>query len=151
MKATDGLVYRAAFGLAILCTGFLIFIMVAMPIYREQVFLERGTITIGGEMVILIGFVLMLIFDIVSLPWVLLRIRKAQADRTRDMGILALGAVCLILIAGDKVMADEISREYLLESEVIGEWIVLYVCLAIQLLYNVLILHRLYRTRISRA
>lgn len=150
MRATSGLLYRAAFALAILCTGFLIFIMVAIPIYRKLVFQERGIITIGGEMVILFGFVLMLIFNIVFLIWVLLVIRKAQADRTGDMGILAIGGFCLILMAGEKVMADEISREYLLGSEVVGEWIILYVCLAIQLLYNILILRWVHRARPGR-
>lgn len=150
MKAAVGLVYRAAFGLAILCTGFLIFNMVAMPIYKEQVFLERGTVTIGGEMVILVGFVLMVIFNIVSLLWVSSRIRKAQAVRKGGRGIIALGALCLILLMGEKVMVDEIGREYLLGWEVVGEWIILYVFLAIQLLYNVVILRRVYRTKIKR-
>jgi hypothetical protein len=150
MKATYGLVYHAAFALAILCAGLLVYNMVAMPIYKEQVFLERGTITAGGEMVILIGFVLVPIFDIVSLLWVLSRIRQAQAVRKRDMGVLALGTLCLILLAGEKVMVDEIGREYLLGWEVVGEWIILYVFLVIQLLYNVVILRRVYRTYLAQ-
>jgi hypothetical protein len=93
MKATDGLVYRAAFGLAILCTGLLVYNIVAMPIFKEQVFLERGKISAGGEMVILIGFVLVSIFNIVSLLWVSLRIRKPQTDRKGDYGVLALGSL----------------------------------------------------------
>jgi hypothetical protein len=91
MKATYGLVYHAAFALAILCAGLLVYNMVAMPIYKEQVFLERGTITAGGEMVILIGFVLVPIFDIVSLLWVLSRIRQAQAVRQKRYGGLSSG------------------------------------------------------------
>jgi hypothetical protein len=150
MKATYGLVYHAAFALAILCAGLLVYNMVAMPIYKEQVFLERGTITAGGEMVILIGFVLVPIFDIVSLLWVLSRIRQAQAVRKRDMGVLALGTLCLILLAGEKVMVDEIGREYLLGWEVVGEWIILYAFLVIQLLYNVVILRRVYRTYLAQ-
>jgi hypothetical protein len=150
MKATYGFVYRAAFALAILCTGLLVYNMVAMPIYKEQVFLERGTISTGGEMVILIGFVLVLLFNIVSFLWMLLRIQKAQRVHGGDLGVLALGALCLILLMGEKAMVDEIGREYLLGWEVVGEWIILYVFLAIQLLYNVVILRRVYRTRIRR-
>jgi len=145
MKGTYGLVYRAAFALAILCTGLLVCIMVALPIYKEQVFLERGTITTGGEMVIIIGFILVPIFNIVSLLWVSLCILQAQVVRKGYMGVLALGALCLILLMGEKVMLDEIGREYLLGWEVVGEWIILYVFLATQLLYNVVILRRLYR------
>jgi uncharacterized membrane protein YfcA len=96
-------------------------------------------------MAIIIGFVLVLIFNIVSLLWVSLRIRKPQAIRKRDGWVLALGALCLILLLAEKVMADEIGREYLQGWEVVGEWIILYVFLAIQLLYNFVILRRVYR------
>ena len=149
MKANYGLTYHAALALAILCTGLLVCNMVAMPIYKEQVFLERHTITTGGEMVILIGFALVPIFNIVSLLWVSSRMRLVQAIRKRDMAVVALGVLCLILLAGDKVMVDEIGREYMLGWEVVGEWIILYVFLAIQLLYNVIILRRVHRAYLT--
>ena len=41
-------------------------------------------------------------------------------------------------------MVDEIGREYQLGREVSGEWILLYLFLVIQLLYNLVILRRLY-------
>ena len=145
MKATCGLVYHAAFALAILCTGWLVYNMVAMPIYKEQVFLQRGTITAGGETIILIGFVLVPIFNIASLSWVSSHVRQAQVVRKGDVGTLALGALCLILLMGEKVMVDEIGREYLLGWEVVGEWFILYAFLATQLLFNVVILRRVYR------
>lgn len=151
MKAAYGLVCSAAVALAVLCTGWLVFNMVALPIFKDQVFLERGKISTAGELVILIGFVFVLVFNIVSLIWVSSRIRKARADRKGDIGLLALGALCLILMAGEKAMVDEIGREYLLGWEVVGEWIILYVFLAIQLLYNIVILRWLYRTRMRPA
>jgi hypothetical protein len=150
MRATSGLVYRAAFALAVLCTGGLVFNIVALPIFKDQVFLERGQISTGGELAILIGFVLVLVFTIVSLIWVSSRIRKAQIVRKGDIGLVALGALCLILMAGEKAMVDEIGREYMLGWEVVGEWIILYAFLAIQLIYNVIVLRRLYRARIRR-
>ncbi len=150
MQTTDEFVHRAAFALAILCTGWLVFTMVAMPIYKEQVFVDRGTISTGGETAILIGFIVVLIFNIVSLVWVSSRLRKAQAVHMGDLGVLGLGAFCLILLVGEKALVDEIGREYLLGWEVVGEWVILYVSLAIQLLYNVLILLRVYRTRVAQ-
>ena len=62
----------------------------------------------------------------------------------RDIGVITLGVLGLILLVGDKVMADEISHEYPLGWEVSGEWIILYIILSIQLFYNLIILHRLY-------
>jgi hypothetical protein len=145
MKAAIQLLYRAAFALAILCTGLLVYNMAAMPIFKEQVFLERGTIGTVWEMLILIGFILVVIFNIVSLFWVSLHILRTQAVRKEDWGVLALAILCLILLMGEKVMVDEIGREYILGWEVVGEWIILYVFLAVQLLYNAVILRRLYR------
>ena len=147
MKAMARMVGRGAFVLAVLCTGWLVFDMVAIPIYKEQVFLQRGTIAPGGEIVIALGFLLLPLFNALSLLWVSLRVRKAGVAGPGDLGILALGALCLILLIGEKAMADEIGREYLLGWEVVGEWIILYAFLAIQLFYNVLILRRLYRAR----
>lgn len=149
VKPISGLLYRPAFALAIVCTGLLIYNLVAMPIHKEQVFLERGTINTGGEMAILIGFVLVPMFNIVSLLWMLSRIRQAHVVHKVDKGVLVLGVLCLILLMGDKVMVDEIGREYMLGWEVLGEWIILYLFLATQLLYNLIILRRIYRACVA--
>jgi hypothetical protein len=146
MKAANGMVHRGAIVLAILCTGWFLFNVVAMPIYTQEIFLERGTISTGGEMAVLVGFVLVLVFDIVSVMWVSWRVRCARVAYRGDKGVLALGVLCLVLLVGEKALVDEIGREYLLGSEVSGEWIVLYFCLAIQLLYNILILRQLHPT-----
>ena len=59
------------------------------------------------------------------------------------LGIWALGVLCLVLLVGEKAMVDEIGREYGSPSGATGEWVILYVFLAIQLLYNILIPRRL--------
>jgi hypothetical protein len=146
MKTTTGSMHRVVFALAVLCTGLLAVNMAAMPIYKEQVFLQRGTIDSAGEFVILIGFLLVPVFNIVSLLWMASRMRRVQAVSNGDKGILALGVLCMILLIGEKVMVDEIGRETLLGWEVTGEWIILYIFLAIQLFYNFVILRRMHRT-----
>ncbi len=153
MADTDqwtGSAYRAALALAVLCTGLLVYNIAALPIFREPVFLERGMISPGGETIILIGFVLAAIFNFVSLLWNISRARKKRISSQGDKWILALGVLCMILLLGEKTMVDEIGREYLLGWEVTGEWIILYVFLAIQLLYNTLIILKLYRIRKTR-
>lgn len=132
--------------MAILCTGLLICAMMALPICTEQVFLNRSTISSGGEIVILIGFLLVPVFNLVSLGWVIVGTLQNRVFRKGDMGTMALGVLCLILLLGEKVMADEIGREYSLGWEVVGEWIILYVFLVIQLLYDLVILRRLYHS-----
>jgi hypothetical protein len=147
MKTRHIWAYRSAFTMAILCTGFLLYNMTAIPIFKKQVFFERGMIATGKEMAILIGFIFIAGFNIVSVFWVSTCIRQAQLYRKGDTLTLALGGFCLILLMGEKVMIDEIGREYLLGWEVFGEWFILYLFLAVQLLYNIVILQRLYRAR----
>ena len=141
MKEFNKLVYRTSFALAILCTSLLVYNMVAMPIYKEQVFLERRIITTDAELVIAIGFLLIPIFNLTSLLWVLLS--KRMSDLFRG-GTIALGTFCIMLMLGEKAMLDEIGREYGYGLDVMGEWIALYVGLAIQLLYNGIISWQLY-------
>ena len=144
MKKHNELLYNFTFVLAILSTGFLVYNMLATLIYKEQIFFEREIFS-NVEIVILIGFSLILLFDIVSLLRVLLRLRQSQEVVTGDKATLILGALCLILLLGEKAMIDEIGREYLLGWEVLGEWIILYVFLTTQLIYNLVILLQLFR------
>jgi len=71
MKKHNELLYNFTFVLAILSTGFLVYNMLATLIYKEQIFFEREMLS-SVEIVILIGFSLILLFDIVSLLRVLL-------------------------------------------------------------------------------
>jgi len=134
MKGDRALLSRMTFALALLCEISVVGIMVALPIYKQQVFLDKGNLTTGGEMGILIAFVCVLVFHLVSLLWLL----SLPAGVPR--WLLVLGALCLLLLLGEKVMVDEIAREYSLHWEVTGEWVILYVFLTIQWLYSVMIL-----------
>lgn len=150
MGANTRNIYGVSLALAIICTLFLLYAMVAIPIFREQVFLERGTISAGGEMSILVAFLFALLFNIVSILWMWSRVRTSQLANKGDQGIMALGVLSLVLSVGEKMLVDEISREYSLAPEALGEWILLYVGLAIQFCYNVVIVRILssaYRVR----
>lgn len=147
MVTLTGSKYRIAFSHATICTGLLLCIMAAIPLYKEQIFLERGIVNPGGETAILIGFIIVMLFTFVSVVWLSSRIRKHPESQKGDAGILALGVICLILVAGEKIIVDEISREYSMGWEAVGEWIVLYLILSIQLFYNLFILRRLYNQK----
>ena len=123
--------------------------MPAIVIFKKQVFLEREIIS-GVEIVILIGFISIFLFNIASFLWVLTRLLRAGEFSGLNIATLVLGAACLVLMFGEKVMADEIGREYLLGWEVLGEWIILYVFLAVQLVYNSVVLVKLFRAYHAR-
>jgi hypothetical protein len=145
MEKHSRLLYNSTSVLAILSVGFLLFNIFGTMIYRQKVFLERETLS-SVEIVILIGFGLFFLFDIVSLLLVLLRLRQSEKASMGDRATLILGTLCLLLLIGEKAMVDEIGREYLLGWEVLGEWIILYTFLTNQLLYNLIILMQLFRT-----
>ena len=69
MEKHNRLVYNSTFVLAILSIGFLVFNMLGLLIYKRQVFFERETLA-SVEIVMLIGFGLVLLFDMASLLWV---------------------------------------------------------------------------------
>jgi hypothetical protein len=128
-------------GLAIISTGFLMYNMLAIIIFREQVFIDKSNISVV-EIPILIGFLILMLFDIISFLWMLSGFRYLKEGFARSKVLLLLWVLCIISLLGTKVMADEIGREYLLGWEVIGEWIILYIFLTIHLTYNLLILFK---------
>ena len=144
MNKHNSLLTKSTLVLAIVSTCFLVNNMVAILAYKEQIFFDREHIS-GVEIVILIGFGLILLFDIVSALWILLRIRQSEKVILFDKATLILGTTCLFLFIGEKVMIDEIGREYVLGWEVLGEWIILYIFLTTQLIYNIVILLQLLR------
>jgi hypothetical protein len=145
MAKQSGTFYLTTLLTAILSTGFLLFNMVAIVRYRQQVFFERGTLS-AIELLMMFGFGLVLLFNLISILWLLSRLRPPGHPNRRDIAIITLGVVCLFLLAGQKVMVDEIGRELLLGWEIRGEWIILYAMLITQLIYNLIVLLRLVRT-----
>ena len=132
--------------LAVPATLFLLYNMFAIGFYKMEVFFDRGAIS-GVEIVILIGFMLVLMFNIASFLWVFSRVCLAEKAEAADKALVVLGALCILLLSGEKIMIDEIGRECLLGWEVRGEWIILYSFLATQLAYNLAVLLRLLRVR----
>lgn len=146
MSKQGGTLRTSTFVLALTSTGFLVFNMLAMRIFTEDVFLERQTFS-SVEVFILVGFILIFLFGISALLWTFLRLRKYEDVGASHKAIPVLGVFCLVFVLGEKVMIDEIGREYLLGWEVLGEWIILYAFLTTQLVYNLLVLLRLFRSR----
>ncbi len=138
--------YRSTFLLAILSTGFLMFNMVAMRVFAEEIFRQRYILS-PAEVLIALGFCLIVAFNGFSFLWILLRNRESRDICLADMGMLFLGAFCFLLLIGAKVMVDEIAHEYRFGWEVVGEWVILYTLLTIQLIYNLLLLRTLLRIR----
>ncbi|MFQ5630722.1 MAG: hypothetical protein ACE5I1_18275, partial [bacterium] len=77
MKEHYKLLNQLTFALAMVSTPYLLFNMLVMPIFKQQIFFERE-IHSGVEYALIIGFGLVLLFDIVSLLWILLRLPRLK-------------------------------------------------------------------------
>jgi len=144
MKKNIHVLEKLTFSFAILAAILLLFIMFAIPVYKEQIFYERQTLA-SVEIVIIIGFAFILFFDILSLFWILSRFRQNEKFTPGNIVTFILGLFCLIMLIGEKVMLDEIGRELILGWETKGEWIILYTLFVIQMIYNLVIFFKLKR------
>ena len=117
---------------------YLLFNMVAMPLWWGGVSASGG-LRGGIQLTILIGFLYILLFDLISAGWVLTRVcwlRQEKPEEGCQKGwLVVLAASALVGMMGAKVMVDEIGRETPMEMGPAGEWAILYVCLGLQLAY----------------
>lgn len=122
----------------------LLFILAVQPFHAEEIFVRRDTLT-AVEWVMLVGFGLIVLFNVTSLAWLLGRSATGGDERTGDLLTALFGVVCVVLLAADKVMADEVAHEWGLEAGRPGEWFMLYTFLTVQLVYNVIVILKLTR------
>lgn len=120
----------------------LLLILVGIWFFKQEVFIDQANLS-GVEILMLIGFGLILIFNLLSFINRYIHLRKTNRNPIMDKAVLVLGILCIFLLWGDKVLVDEIAREIRLGWEVTGEWVILYLFLSIQLIYNFLILYNL--------
>ncbi len=139
MKNQTDSLYRFTFILSLLATVALLFNMITIPLFDQQILVERDTIS-TIEIFILIGFAFFFLFNIESIIWMILKMRKTQSADNENKVVLALGVFCLLLFFPEKIIIDEISREYILGWETLGEWLILYAFLITQMIYSVIIL-----------
>lgn len=130
---------RFIFWLAAIAGLCLLFNFVAIPLGWG------GTNADGGilgaiQLGIGLGFCLIILFDILSLGW-LLRGGEGHRGQATAGGLIALGILSVVALMGAKVMVDEIARETPL-GRAGGEWGMLYVFLTIQLAYIIMVFSR---------
>lgn len=127
----------------------LLFIMGVQPFHAEEIFVNQDTLT-GIERIMLLGFGLIVLFNVLSLGWLLTQPGDTSGQRATDLLTAALGVVCMVLLFADKVMADEVAHEWGLEGGSSGEWYMMYIFLSVQLIYILIVIWksaRKYRAR----
>jgi len=127
-----------AFGVAATCC--LLFSMAAIPLFHEVLFTGQPNPEPIGW-VILAGLSMVTLFTIAALGWLLREATDRPRFTGREVTGVIWGALCLLFMIGEKVMIDEIAREWRLGWETTGEWVILYFFLTVQLGFNLYMLY----------
>ena len=125
---------KAVIILAIFAAAGAVFNLITIPLFHEEVFIRQYTIA-PVEIIILLGFLAILIFNLMSLFWLVLQIHKESDSKTGHILLLIFTIFCIIGLMGQKVMLDEVANEYYLGWNVQGEWIIFLGLLSLQLVY----------------
>ncbi len=119
-----------------------LFILIAVPLFHEEVFVNRSHIA-PAEIAMIAGYSVILLFDLCSLLWLAFQVRKGTESKTWPVLLLILSVLCIIGLGGQKVMLDEVAHEYSGGWNTQGEWIFFLALLIIQIAFSVLIVLRL--------
>ncbi len=79
---------KVLLGLALLAALGIAFTMTVMPFHAEEVFLRRDTLSVL-EVVMLVGFVIVFLFNVLSVPW--LAGKVFAGERKVYLAMLGLG------------------------------------------------------------
>jgi hypothetical protein len=110
MPETRGGLGKTVLWLDVLATPLLLFILVGLWLYRQQIFVI-GSPVAGAGLIMLIGFGSILLFNMVSLFWLGRSRSGTREGKEVGQGLFWLGLLCLLLMAVEKVMADEVAHE----------------------------------------
>ena len=122
---------------ALVATVWLVYNMVVIWAWWGGVNATEGIVG-TLQVVVLVGFVYLLLFDLGSAVWILARSCWGRTDGQEacEAGwLLVLAVMALVGLAGGKGMGDEIAREQPL-GRAGGEWGILYILLTVQLAYG---------------
>lgn len=128
--------------LDVLCTPLLVFILLGLSLFRDQVFVIGEPLT-PATATMLVGFGAILLFDIASVAWLAGNRRSAPAETEARTRLLVLGVLCLVLFAADKVLIDEVAHETATGWTLPTEYLLLNGMLIFQLAYNILLARHL--------
>jgi hypothetical protein len=135
MKRLNEILRRLTRALAVPALISLIYIMAAITLFNRQIFIDRHVISLE-DLSVAAGFSLFILYNIISIVWLFGNAVINGPKPIRNIPILVMGIFCLIGLTAEKVLADEIGRELLLDMETTGERIILYGIICLQIVYT---------------
>ena len=130
------------FWLGALATAFLVFILIGLWVVRDRIFIIVNQIALL-DLIMLIGMISVLLFNIASLFWLIRKRFKSTYSRATDFVLFGIGILCVVMMMVEKVRVDDIAYETSVAWSIQREYLILYSMLFFQLTYNMLIGMRL--------
>ena len=125
--------------LAIITLLFIFYICFSLIIFKKDIFYYRGSVS-ASEVPTGLGFIMILVFNCASVVWIIINRQLKSYSPLLKGFLLAFCGICFILLGIDKVLIDDIGRQYKENVDFTGEFVMLYASLTIQLIYTSVIL-----------
>jgi hypothetical protein len=132
--------------LSIITLLFILYICFSFIIFKRDVFYYRGSVS-ASELPIILGFMMIMVFNCTSVVWIIINRQLKSYGPFLKVFLLAFCGICFILLVIDKVLIDDIGKQYKENVDFTGEFVMLYTSLVIQLIYTSLILHYTIKNR----
>jgi len=128
---------KAVLILAVLAVAGAVFNLITIPLNHEEVFVHLEGISLV-ETIMLIAYLIILVFNILSIIWLILQIQREKGSNAGNVILLVFAIICMIGLMGQKVMLDEVAHEYHLGWNIQGEWYIFLGLLSLQLVYSLI-------------
>ncbi|MFC1543971.1 hypothetical protein ACFL4Y_01825 [Gemmatimonadota bacterium] len=139
MRRSDLAFTQGTTVLAFVAIAGLLYQIIGTRVWWDEVFVRQDTIA-PAEWIMIAGVLGVALFAGVSIVWICDRVYRAR-DLPAAVGTaLLLASAYFVLLGGQKAMADEIAREFRMGTEILGESVLFYTALIIQIIYALVVL-----------
>lgn len=129
------------FTLSLAATIALLFNMISIPLFKSDL-LDKVIPSTILEYILLVCFFMVFLFNSSCFIWGC-KHSKSRTDSMFSIFVLIASVICIIMMFGEKTILDEISKEYQLNLEVNGKWLMLYLLFLLQLAFNAAVIIKL--------
>jgi len=117
----------------------LLYQIIGTRVWWEEVFVHQNTIA-PAEWIMIAGVLGVVLFALASIVWIGDRVYRARDLPSAAGAAFLLASAYFVLLGGQKAMADEIAREYRMGTGIVGESVLFYAALIIQIIYALVVL-----------
>jgi len=127
--------------------GFISFVSILYVLYKLNFDLLAVIDKTSIDYPALVGYLFIILFHILALIFLIAHFRYYKSSQVLRIITMIAGIFSLFAIGGEKVLFDEIAREYVLGWEIIGEIIIVQILLFCNLIFCFLTFILIFKTQ----